>query len=79
MANYNVRAGSGAGPDPSQAPDAAPHEVAGGYGVTIRRVGHAVEIVLTSSSEYASIELYDSLVQSAKKGRLQLELNLPRS
>ena len=79
MADYDGRAGSGIGAEPSQARDAAPHGVAGGYGVAIRRVGQAVEITLTAGSEYASIELYDNLVQSVRNGRLRLELNIPRS
>ena len=79
MAEYDGRAGSGTGADPSQARDAPPHGAAGGYGVAIRRVGQAVEITLTSSSEYASIELYDNLVQAVRQGRLRLELNLPHS
>ena len=47
--------------------------------MTIRRVGQAVEITLTSGSDYASIELYDNLVQSVRNGHLRLELKLPRS
>ena len=57
---------------------AAPLAVAGGYSIGIRRTGAAVTITLTSSSEYASMELYDSLVQSVERGFLRLELKLPR-
>jgi len=56
----------------------APQAVAGGYTIGIRRTGAAVTITLTSSSEYASMELYDSLVQSVEQGSLRLELKLPR-
>ncbi len=79
MTHEGGRAGEGTGPEPSQASSAAPQAVAGGYGIAVRRTGQSVEITLTSSNEYASIELYDSLVQSMKKGFLRLELNLPRS
>ena len=71
MAQQDGKAGSGISPRASQA-------AAGGYGVAIRRVGPAVEITLTSGSEYDSIELYDSLIQSVERGYLRLELNLPR-
>ena len=79
MADYDGRARSGIGAEPPQASDTTPQGAAGGYGVTIRRVGQAVEITLTSGSEYASIELYDNLVQSVRNGHLRLELKLPRS
>ncbi len=49
-----------------------------GYKIGIRRDGHAVEITLTAGDDYASIELYDSLVQSAKAGSLRLEISIAR-
>lgn len=60
-------------------PPRAAQGAAGSYTVAIRRTGMAVTITLTTVSEYASIELYDSLVQSAESGCLRLELKLPRS
>ena len=71
MTQQDGRAGRGINPEATQA-------AAGGYGVAIRRVGPAVEITLTSGSEYDSIELYDNLVQSIEQGHLRLELSLPR-
>lgn len=79
MSHEDGRAGSGTDPEPLQASDAISQATAGGYGVAIRRVGHSVQITLTSGTEYASIELYDSLVQSLEKGLLRIELKLPRS
>lgn len=78
MVHKDGEAGGGISPEPSRVPDAGPQVVAGGYKIGIRRTGPAVEITLTSGSEYASIELYDSLVQSLERGSLRLELNLPR-
>lgn len=57
----------------------APQAVAGGYTIGIRRTGTSVQITLTSANEYASMELYDSLVQSVERGCLRLELKLLRS
>ncbi len=74
MAHQDGKAGGGFSPEPSQVSNIAPQAVASGYQIAIRRTGQAVEITLTSGSEYASIELYDSLVQSMKKGSLRLEL-----
>ena len=51
--------------------------VASGYRIAVHRTGQTVQITLTSSDEYASIELYDSLIQSVKKGCLRLELSFP--
>lgn len=77
MAHQDGKARDGIGPEPPQVSKIVPQAVAGGYKVGIRRTGQAVEITLTSSNEYASIELYDSLVQSLRKGSLRLELNFP--
>ena len=77
MAHQDGKARDGIGPEPSQASKTIPQAVAGGYQVAIRRIGQAVEITLTSSNEYAGIELYDSLVRSLSKGSLRLELNFP--
>ena len=79
MAHQDGEAGDGVSPKPLQVSKTVPQVVAGGYQVAIRRTGHTVEIILTSGNEYASIELYDSLVQSLKKGSLRLELNFPPS
>jgi len=79
LAHQDGKAGGGFSPEPSQVSNIAPQAVASGYQIAIRRTGQAVEITLTSGSEYASIELYDSLVQSMKKGSLRLELNCPAS
>lgn len=65
-------------PEHPKPPGAAPKVAAGGYTIGIRRTGAAVAITLTSSSEYASMELYDSLVQSVERGFLRLEMKLPR-
>jgi len=54
----------------------APQPLIAGYKVAIRRTGPSVEITLTAGNEYASIELYDSLIQSINKGSLRLELKL---
>ncbi len=77
MARHDDQDGNRA--EPAQVSDAASHAVAGGYKIAIRRTGQSVEITLTSASEYASMELYDSLIQSVKGGRLHLEINIPRS
>lgn len=65
-------------PEHPRLPSAAPQAVAGRYTIGMRRTGAAVTITLTSASEYASMELYDSLVQSVERGVLRLELKLPR-
>ena len=62
---------------PTQAAGPAPQ--AAGYRITLRRNGPAVEITLTASSDYAGMELYDTLLQSVKSGRLRFELALARS
>jgi len=79
LADEDGKAGSETGPGPLQVSNTASQAAAEGYGVAIRRVGQSVQITLTSGTEYASIELYDSLVQSIEKGFLRIELNLPRS
>lgn len=79
MAHEDGRARSGTGPEPSPSLNAASQAVAGSHKIAIRRTGRSVEITLTSNNEYASIELYDSLVQSVEKGFLRIELKLPRS
>jgi hypothetical protein len=67
---------NGPGIGPAQVTDTTSQAAASGYKVAIRRNGQAVEITLTAADDYASMELYDSLVQSTKKGRLCLEINL---
>lgn len=76
MADQDGRAG--VSPEPLQTPDDLPQAGAGGCKIAIRRIGQTVEITLTSGSEYASIGLYDSLIQSVERGSLRLELSLPR-
>ena len=66
-------------PEPAHVSRSATQAAAGGYTVGIRRTGAAVQITLTAGSEYASMELYDSLVRSAEKGCLRLDLKLPLS
>ena len=78
MVHRDGEAGGGISPDPSQNPGAGPQAAAGGYKIAIRRTGPAVEITLTSFSEYASIELYDNLVRSLERGSLRLELKPSR-
>ena len=79
MAPEDDRAGSGIDPARPQVLGAALQDHAGGCKVAVRRTGQAVVITLTSSSEYASIELYDSLVQSVERGCLRLELKTARA
>jgi len=37
-----------------------------------------VEITLTAGNDYASMELYDSLLKSMKSGHLRFEIDLAR-
>lgn len=46
----------------------------GGVEIGVRREGRLVQVLLTSESEYASIELYERLVHSIKNGSLDLKL-----
>jgi len=62
--------------EPARTSDTTPPAATGGCKVGLRRTGHSVEITLTSSNEYASIELYDSLLQAVKNGSLRLEVKL---
>lgn len=64
--------------EPVQARDIASPTAAYGYKIAIRRNGTSVEITLTSANDYASMQLYDSLIQSAKNGCLRLEVSLAR-
>ena len=48
----------------------------GGVQISVKRDGCMVQVSLTSGSEYLSIELYDNLVQSMKKGALRLDIGL---
>lgn len=61
-------------PELPQTSNTPPQAAVSGYKIAIRRTGRSVEITLTSNDEYASIELYDSLVQSVGRGSLHLEL-----
>ena len=76
MARPNGDDGLETRPEHSGLPSATPLAVAGGYTIGIRRTGAAVTITLTSSSEYAGMELYDSLLQSIKAGHLRFEIDL---
>ncbi len=73
MAKRDSKAGNGAAPEPTQAPHPAP-AAPDGSKVSLRRIGRVVEITLTSSNDYAAIELYDSLVRLVRKGSLRLDL-----
>lgn len=64
------------GAEAAQVPGGMAHTGADGNKVAIRRMGRVVEITLTSSNEYAGIELYDSLVQSMRNGSLRFEVKL---
>ena len=67
---------------PQRRPGQAAQEVtelsSGGYRVNLRRDGRSVEITLTASDDYDSMELFDSLLQSVRKGCLRLEVKLNR-
>jgi len=77
LAHDSDKAGDGIKREPLQIPDAAVRAVEGGCKVAVHRTGQVMQITLTSSDEYASIKLYDSLVQSVRKGSLRLELKAP--
>lgn len=79
MARQDGEDGIETPPERHQVPRSAPQAAAGGYTVGIRRTGASVQITLASGTEYAAMELYDSLVQSVERGFLRLELKLPRS
>ena len=63
---------------PTQTSSTAPQAAANGYRIALRRSGSSVEITLTASNDYAGMELYDSLLQSVKSGRLRFEIALAR-
>lgn len=63
-------------PPSAQVSKGAPQPLTAGYKVAMRRTGPSVEITLTANNEYASMELYDNLMQSINKGTLRLELKL---
>lgn len=64
------------GAEAARIPGSMAHTGADGNKVGIRRMGRVAEITLTSSNEYATIELYDSLVQSMRNGSLRFEVKL---
>ena len=68
--------GDGRRPECGQVSKGISQPLTTGYKVAIHRIGLSVEITLTASDEYASMELYDSLIQSVNKGSLKLELKL---
>ena len=76
MTQRDIESNGPAQPTPASSP--AP-QAGAGYRVALRRNGPAVEITLTASNDYASMELYDRLLQSVKSGHLRFELTLARS
>jgi hypothetical protein len=56
-----------------------PDRAADKYKISLRRSGAKVEIELLFESDYASMEFYDSLLQSVDSGVLKFELALDRS
>ena len=46
--------------------------------VVLSRTGPTVTLTLTCSDHYASIDLYERLLQSIKTGHLQLDLGKPQ-
>ncbi len=72
-------AGENNGPaQPTQASEVATQVPANGYSIALRRNGPSVEITLTASNDYASMELYDSLIRSIKSGHLRFEIDVAR-
>lgn len=69
-ANNNVTGSSESAPTVRDGPATA------GVQISVKRDGCLVQISLTSGSEYLSIELYDNLVQSIKRGALRLDIGL---
>lgn len=45
-------------------------------GVSVRRIGNVVHLSLSAADDYRAIEFYERLVESAKKGKLQFDLNV---
>ena len=73
-------AGESNGPaQPTQTSNAVTQVTANGYSIALRRNGRSVEITLTASNDYASMELYDSLIRSIKSGHLRFEVEIARS
>ena len=72
MTQHDHKGTTSAGRD--RGSDAVSQARAGGYKVALRRTGSSVEIILTASTEYASIELYDRLKQSLENGSLRLDM-----
>ena len=73
-------AGESDGPaQPTQTSNAVTQVTANGYSIALRRNGRSVEITLTASNDYASMELYDSLIRSIKSGHLRFEVEIARS
>ncbi len=64
--------------EPNPASGTASQAAANGYRIALRRVGRSVEITLTAGNDYASMELYDSLLKSMKSGHLRFEIDLAR-
>lgn len=62
----------------TQTSEAAAQAPANGYSIAVRRNGPAVEITLTAGNDYASMELYDSLIRSIKAGHLRFEIDVAR-
>lgn len=72
-------AGESNGPaQPTQTSSAVIKVAANGYSIALRRNGPSVEITLTAGNDYASMELYDSLIRSIKSGHLRFEIDVAR-
>jgi len=76
---YRERKLDGIDPLPSDDSNALPKLNPGGYKVGITRRGNKVQIEFTSNTEYASIELYDSLEKSLRAGALNIKLGTSNS
>ncbi len=42
--------------------------------LSIRRIGSAVQIAMTAGSEYLAIEMFDRLVEAARRGSVRLDI-----
>jgi hypothetical protein len=47
-----------------------------GVSIGIRRVGSSVQLCLECGADYRAIEVYDSLVESAQRGELRIDLKI---
>lgn len=73
------QAGESTGPaQPTQTSSPVTQVAANGYSIALRRNGPSVEITLTAGNDYASMELFDSLIRSIKSGHLRFEIDIAR-